>query len=100
MVGSAALGPVSVVRAPGRVNLIGEQTDYNLGLVLPAAIDREIWIAFEPWDRPGVELTSAELNETRSVDFEEADYPSRTGLTARVFVASAVDGAGPLSPGD
>ena len=52
-------GPVQLVRAPGRVNLIGEHTDYNEGLVLPAAIDREIWIAFQPWDRPEVELTSA-----------------------------------------
>jgi galactokinase len=34
--------PATVVRAPGRVNLIGEHTDYNEGFVLPAAIDRSI----------------------------------------------------------
>ena len=34
-----------VVRAPGRINLIGEHTDYNNGLVLPAAIDKEIIFA-------------------------------------------------------
>src|SRR5919108_4904080 len=36
--------PDVVARAPGRVNLIGEHTDYNDGFVLPVAIDREIWV--------------------------------------------------------
>jgi galactokinase len=34
-----------VVRSPGRVNLLGEHTDYNSGFVLPAAIDKEIYLA-------------------------------------------------------
>jgi len=37
--------PTHIARAPGRVNLIGEHTDYNDGFVLPAAIDRELYIA-------------------------------------------------------
>src|SRR4051812_47478373 len=40
--------PTAVVRAPGRVNPIGEHTDYNDGFVLPIAIDREVWIALRP----------------------------------------------------
>lgn len=37
--------PDITVRAPGRINVIGEHTDYNAGFVLPAAIDKAIWMA-------------------------------------------------------
>src|SRR5687767_5411498 len=43
-----SLEPEFAVRAPGRVNLIGEHTDYNDGFVFPAAIDREMLIAATP----------------------------------------------------
>ena len=47
---------VVVVRAPGRVNLMGDHTDYNDGLALPAAIDLEIRIALVPTDDRRVDL--------------------------------------------
>ena len=40
--------PVHVARAPGRLELLGNHTDYNDGLVLAAAIDRELAIAIAP----------------------------------------------------
>ena len=40
--------PTFVARAPGRVNLIGEHTDYNDGFVMPLAINHATWIALRP----------------------------------------------------
>ena len=56
--------PAFVVRAPGRVNLIGEHTDYNDGFVLPMAIDRAIWIALRPRDDDRVRITSLDYETT------------------------------------
>ncbi|MBE7433366.1 MAG: galactokinase [Anaerolineales bacterium] len=57
--------PGFIVRAPGRVNLIGEHTDYNEGFVLPMAIDRGVWIALKPRRDSTVRIASLEL-ETES----------------------------------
>jgi galactokinase len=53
--------PSLMVRAPGRVNLIGEHTDYNDGFVLPMAIDRAIWIAVRPRMDRGVRICSMDF---------------------------------------
>lgn len=54
--------PELIVRAPGRVNLIGEHTDYNAGFVLPAAIDRATFIAASPRQDRRVRVVAADLN--------------------------------------
>ncbi len=50
--------PDIVIRAPGRVNLIGEHTDYNDGFVLPMAIEQATWVALRPRDDRIVRLAS------------------------------------------
>ncbi len=56
--------PACLVCAPGRVNLIGEHTDYNDGFVLPMAIDRAIWIALRPRDDRRVRVYSLDYGQT------------------------------------
>ncbi len=91
--------PALVVRAPGRVNLIGEHTDYNAGFVLPMAIDRAVWIALRP-RRDGYVLVHAlELDETG--EFSLAEMTKRKGEWLEYIkgVAWALQEAGHDLPG-
>ena len=56
--------PSHVVHSPGRVNLIGEHTDYNDGFVLPMVIDRAMWIALRPRTDGQVSVHSLDYEET------------------------------------
>jgi galactokinase len=69
--------PTLVVQAPGRVNLIGEHTDYNDGLVLPAAIDRHVWIAARPNGAHRIRLAATAYDGVAEFP---ADDPHRSGL--------------------
>lgn len=55
--------PHLLVRAPGRINLIGEHTDYNNGFVLPAAIDKAVIFAVAPSDTTAFQFYAADLND-------------------------------------
>jgi galactokinase len=61
-------GDVRIYRAPGRVNLIGEHTDYNLGFVLPTALEMACYVARSDAEESRIRLFSEERREERSWD--------------------------------
>ena len=59
-----------VFRSPGRINLLGEHTDYNEGFVLPAAIDKSIYVGITKRTDKQVNLFSGEFNEHFTTDID------------------------------
>ncbi len=66
--------PLGIARAPGRVNLIGEHTDFNDGWVFPAAIQRAVFLAFGPLPESKLEISALDISEGVSLPL-----PSATG---------------------
>jgi len=64
------IGPPRLFRAPGRVNLIGEHTDYNDGFVMPVAIDFFTQILLFPLDARALEFYSDNFKEKVVLDFD------------------------------
>ena len=62
--------PTYIVRAPGRVNLIGEHTDYNDGFVFPAAIERDVLIAAAPRSDRQVRAYALNFNQSSTFTLE------------------------------
>ncbi len=86
--------PAYVVRAPGRVNLIGEHTDYNDGFVLPMAIDRAVFIALRPLADRRVVVRSLDFNEDGEFALDALPPKNGSWLDYVVGVAWSLTDAG------
>ena len=77
-----------LLRSPGRVNLIGEHTDYNLGFVLPAAIDKAIYFAIKPRADKRCRVFALDVNEEHTF---EIDNFQRTRASWPNYLLGVVD---------
>lgn len=69
----------TIYRAPGRVNLIGEHTDYNLGYVLPVALEMSCYAAIAPNDGASLRIFSQDFDRQFSIAIDQiaAAQPQR-----------------------
>ena len=65
--------PAYIICAPGRVNLLGEHTDYNDGFVLPMAIEHAVWIALSPRDDQQVRVYADNFKQKNSFSLDSLE---------------------------
>jgi galactokinase len=84
-----------VYRAPGRVNLIGEHTDYNEGYVMPVALGFYCWVAISPRDDQKLVISSDVFSDTAEVELDSPEiHPRKTWSDYPVGVALELKRAG------
>jgi len=84
-----------VYRAPGRVNLIGEHTDYNEGYVMPVALGFYCWVAISPRDDQKLVISSDDFSDTAEVELDSPEiHPRKTWSDYPVGVALGLKRAG------
>jgi galactokinase len=88
--GAAAL----IARSPGRINLIGEHTDYNMGFVLPASIDKAIYLAIQPREDDRIQLIASDLDERYETDLRSLHYSDKHWPNYILGVADQLQKAG------
>jgi galactokinase len=82
-----------VIKAPGRINLIGEHTDYNDGFVLPAAIDRAIYFAIAPSGNDKCNVFSLDMEEGVSFSIHDLN-PGETWVNYLMGVLDSFERMG------
>ena len=83
-----------IVRAPGRVNLIGEHTDYNEGFVLPAAINKAIYLGMSARKDNKIELVALDLKDSYSADVDHVQQNDRQWTLYILGVVEQIQKAG------
>src|SRR6266446_5260378 len=84
-----------VYRAPGRVNLIGEHTDYNEGYVMPVALGFYCWLAISPRDDQKLVISSDGFSDTAEEELDSPEiHPRQTWSDYPVGVALELKRAG------
>ncbi len=78
-----------VVRSPGRINIIGEHTDYNEGFVLPAAIDKAAYMAIALRDDDEIHLVAADLNQNFQIKLKDLAPESQLGWPNYILGSAA-----------
>ncbi len=88
-------GASRVFRAPGRVNLIGEHTDYNDGFAMPAAIEFYCWVAVGPRQDRKLSVYSEEFSASAEVDLDSGSIvPTKSWSDYPIGVALELEKAG------
>lgn len=80
--------PTQVVLSPGRINLMGEHTDYNLGFVLPAAINYYMCVAIAPNNTKTCNVYSLDYKELESFPLSRKQPTSKKWLNYVIGVTS------------
>ena len=77
-----------VIRSPGRINLIGEHTDYNMGFVMPAAIDKAIYLGIQLREDNEIHLHALDYNDDHTTTTDEI---TRSGKLWPDYLLGVVD---------
>ncbi|MFT4734174.1 MAG: galactokinase [Algoriphagus sp.] len=88
------VSPNLEVRAPGRINLIGEHTDYNDGFVLPAAIDKVIFFCLSPRKDKEIHLKSVDLDELLTINLDSLQKTEKGWANFLIGVVKEIQNSG------